>query len=1823
MNKLTKFSKIMLVLAFFFALLVAVGCKKDPTLDFEKKSFEVEEGQTFELQPIITNLEGKDLVKYVIGDNKIVSVDENKKFTALAEGTTTIEASLEGFDNIKVVITVKVTAKKVETILVTKVELAGKAEMVEGDEQTLKATVTPENATNKGLKWTSSDEKIVKVDENGKVTAVKAGKATISAIAKDGSKVKGELKITVSEKQAEVILVTKVELAGKAEMVEGEEQTLKATVTPENATNKDVEWVSTDDQIVKVDENGKVTAVKAGKATISAIAKDGGKVKGEIEITVTKKSEPILVTKVEVSGKTEMEVEEEQTLEVKVTPQEANQQVKFESSDETVLSVDEKGVVYAASEGTAVITVTSLENEEIKDEIEITVKAATVLIESIFIEANGKYYAGFEYDIDYLVEPEECTAYKFTSSDESIATIDESGRINCLKSGKVTFSIETTDGTNLKESTTIIVKDLVNEIKVTGKHQMEVKTEQPLKVELLPLTCDAKAIFASSDSNILEVTSQGRVSAVNIGKASIIITADDGSDVKVEFEIEVTEPLVDAKYTLADPKVAELERAAKYTYNGIEFVVGFTAFQTIEEALSVATEKVYVAPGTYEENVKVTKSNFQLLGPNSGINANDSTRLEEAIIKGKITVESGLENVKVSGFEFVGAATVKVNDGVNNVELSFNYIHDTDAGDWSDMRTQVAAVFDLWHSANNGSESKNLKVINNRFENLNKTGVLFARNNTITVTGNHFINFTVDGVRGDGGYNYGVWTFDNNVFKNDKVQGNNGIFLQSVSGILDEEYQSVVITNNTFENIGNAEATSSYNCAISMKTYQEKGLKIDILYNTFKNCINYMNLRNNGANATTFSSNINFNTFVGVPEGVYHRNIRPGSGDTSSSNPFLTNMDYNFFTDLEGTPIVDLSAYADKFLDLASYANNFATKAEFEAKIKELKGVEYSMVVNSEWKGLEAGTKVEACGFTWTFGTDAFASISEAIGALTEGATIKVLAGRYDDPLNITISGIKLLGPNESVNARYNNRDAEAVIGAVISINEGVSGFMANGFEFTGAGQIKIMGNCEGVAANYNVIQTGGDGFIRVEGGEVKNVTFNGNYSIKYAGLRVLHLAQVIGLEACNNYIEAAATFDFLNVTGYIGGTVIIKDNNYTFSNQSFIYVSGMKTIDATIQGNYVAKTKSTIIDFRLMKEEKGSAKFNINNNTFDQAGCDWCPIRLRSNGFTEGCSFVANVYDNKFIESYTEDGGIYFFENPAYSSQTDPFKKIYTIGKNYYLVKGAVVTTLTDAHFSDSAISFEQGYAQESDMPEYVQGSEIKPTAIQITNKVTELPAYSDYQIAFKVTPDDATNKKVGFLSSDTNVATVSSAGLISTKSEGTCKITVFSVSDSSVIDEMEFSVTPKERVEIRYEGKGVLKTEETLQLEAKLIGKEGTLTYESSDPSIATVDDKGLVTALKKGTVLITVKGADLEAQVGLTIVDKDEKMSELLELLANANSGVILKQTVVYIGSNDGSADFPHEIYGAANAYWAGKNPDVIRNMLEYSSDPDSKCNFETMEKVEFVVFHDTAGSPSTSTAAANSGWCTNPSNNITSWHYTIGNDGIYQQLEENQVGWHAGCGTKPASFTDTGVAYEGDRPNVTLGTDGYFYINGKKTTVLIPEGTTKINELGLLVVKGENGNYFMPPLWVNYGAVCAIGGGGSGIGIESCVNLGSDVYLTWQMSAKYIAQILLRHNLGPDRVWFHNNFSNKHCPNTMMTANLVNEFLRLVYAEYAVAKNYADYTITFTSHNPEIMDNTGRIIKTPEYTTNVSYTVTVSKDGKSESIELNTLVIGKYN
>jgi len=139
------------------------------------------------------------------------------------------------------------------------------AEVTEGESLTLVATVAPDNATDKTVVWTSSDETVATV-KDGVVTTLKAGEATITAKA-------GEQTATcVVTVKAKVIAVTGITLdKATAEVTEGESLTLVATVAPDNATDKTVVWSSSDETVATV-KDGVVTTLKAGEATITAKA---------------------------------------------------------------------------------------------------------------------------------------------------------------------------------------------------------------------------------------------------------------------------------------------------------------------------------------------------------------------------------------------------------------------------------------------------------------------------------------------------------------------------------------------------------------------------------------------------------------------------------------------------------------------------------------------------------------------------------------------------------------------------------------------------------------------------------------------------------------------------------------------------------------------------------------------------------------------------------------------------------------------------------------------------------------------------------------------------------------------------------------------------------------------------------------------------------------------------------------------------------------------------------------------------------------------------------------------------------------------------------------------------------------------------------------------------------------------------------------------------------------------------------------------------------------------------------------------------------------
>ena len=238
-----------------------------------KTSIELIEGNDYTLTATVKPDDATDKTVTWTSSAESIATVQNGKVTAIKEGQATITAKAGEKSA-----TCKVTVSK-KIIPVTSITLdKTSVEMVEGDELTLTATVKPDDATDKTVTWTSSAESIATI-QDGKVTAIKEGQATITAKAGEKS---ATCKVTVSQK---VIPVTSITLdKTSAEMVEGDELTLTATVKPDDATDKNVTWTSSDESIATV-QNGKVIAIKEGQATITAKA---GEKKAECYLSVIK-----------------------------------------------------------------------------------------------------------------------------------------------------------------------------------------------------------------------------------------------------------------------------------------------------------------------------------------------------------------------------------------------------------------------------------------------------------------------------------------------------------------------------------------------------------------------------------------------------------------------------------------------------------------------------------------------------------------------------------------------------------------------------------------------------------------------------------------------------------------------------------------------------------------------------------------------------------------------------------------------------------------------------------------------------------------------------------------------------------------------------------------------------------------------------------------------------------------------------------------------------------------------------------------------------------------------------------------------------------------------------------------------------------------------------------------------------------------------------------------------------------------------------------------------------------------------------------------------
>ena len=376
-----------------------------------------------------------------------------------------------------------------------------------GSMTTLTAIISPENATRKTIIWSSSDDCVVSVDQSGKVTALNAGVATITA--QVGS-LSAHCDVTVTVDATSVTL-NKTSLT----LEKGMSETLVATVEPEDATDKTIWWSSSDNNVVSVDQRGKVTALNAGVATITAQV---GSLSVHCDVTVTVDATSVSLNKTSLT----LEKGMSETLVATVEPEDATDKtIRWSSSDNNVVSVDQSGKATALNAGVATIAA-QVGSLSAHCDVTVTVDATSVTLNKTSLTLEK----GKSEMLVATVEPEDATdkSILWSSSDDRIAIVDQEGKVSALKGGQVIIEA---NASGFVASCEVTVISYVQSISLNvSSLNLEEGDTYLLTATVEPEDATDKTITWHSDSpEIASVDLSGAVRAISHGKAIISATA--------------------------------------------------------------------------------------------------------------------------------------------------------------------------------------------------------------------------------------------------------------------------------------------------------------------------------------------------------------------------------------------------------------------------------------------------------------------------------------------------------------------------------------------------------------------------------------------------------------------------------------------------------------------------------------------------------------------------------------------------------------------------------------------------------------------------------------------------------------------------------------------------------------------------------------------------------------------------------------------------------------------------------------------------------------------------------------------------------------------------------------------------------------------------------------------------------------------------------------------------------------------------------------------------------------------------------------------------
>lgn len=471
--------------------------------------------KTYQLRAIIAPDAANQSVTWKSSNTAVATVNATGFVTLVSSGTTTIFAT--SVDDPSKIATCNITVGQ----SVTDIKLDDTTKtMYVGDSVRMPYIIAPTNATNKDVTWSTSNSAVASVDPNGQVSARSSGVAVIILKSVDGGFM-STCTITVKQKATGIDFdVTSMELNV------GQTYTIKVTAKPADATDFTLKWSSLDNAIATVDEKGTVTGKAVGKTVIMATASSGGVVYCNVVVKAA-------ATGLQLNYKEKnVAIGDYLSIKASIIPSNASSTVNvvWTSSKPSVATISSTGRLKAIKNGTTVITAKTSDGKYTSFCIINVVNKVTS------ISLDKSYYRvgiGKSYTLKANVKTNSVTKpkVKWTSSNSRIATVDQRGKVTARTLGTVTITATVMDGSGERATSSIRVVRSVSSISMNRTSVNTVVGHiVNLKATVRPSNATFKTVYwTSSDESVAIVDSNGRVTALKVGRATIKATAKDNS----------------------------------------------------------------------------------------------------------------------------------------------------------------------------------------------------------------------------------------------------------------------------------------------------------------------------------------------------------------------------------------------------------------------------------------------------------------------------------------------------------------------------------------------------------------------------------------------------------------------------------------------------------------------------------------------------------------------------------------------------------------------------------------------------------------------------------------------------------------------------------------------------------------------------------------------------------------------------------------------------------------------------------------------------------------------------------------------------------------------------------------------------------------------------------------------------------------------------------------------------------------------------------------------------------------------------------------------